>query len=141
MEEKGVEVLDVGEQRVADELRKLSEDEERGFLEMRNGGGNGVEEEGEKVRPGVVRENAGSELGDGVAELLGDGFGVIALEASNENGFERGLGGGGEARPDIRRRRRRRQRVASEQLTKEDSRHGACFRVRRELKEMSEVES
>lgn len=141
VEEDGVEFLNVREQSVADELREVSEDEESGLLQMGRIGGNALEHEREELRPGVIRKNTGSKLGNGVAELLGDGFGVMALEGGQEDGLEGGLGGRREERPHIGRRRRGRgDGVACKELAKENGGHGAKLEVRRELKQMSEFE-
>lgn len=103
------EVVDGGQvlaEGVGDVVGEAGEDEEGGLLEVRGGrGGGGLEEERQQLGPGVLGQEGGRQLGDGVAELLGDGLGVLAVEGRQQEGFEGGLGGGGEARPDRRRRR------------------------------------
>lgn len=118
LEEDAVELLDVGGQRVADVLGELGEDEEGGLLELGDVGGDALEHEGEELGPAVVREDAGGELGDGVAELLGDGLGLLALNRGEEDGLEGGLGLRGEAGVDV-------GVVAGEELAEEDGGHGA----------------
>ena len=109
--------------RLPDVLRELREDQERGFLKLGGIGRYALEHEGEELRPTVVREDAGGELGDGVAELLGDGFDGFGLDRGEEEGLEGGLGVRRESGPEV-------GVVAGELLAEEDGGHGACLLVR-----------
>lgn len=128
-----MELLDVGGQRVADVLGELGEDEEGGLLELGGVGGDALEHEGEELGPAVVGEDAGGELGDGVAELLGDGLGLLALDRGEEDGLEGGLGVRGEAGVDV-------GVVAGEELAEEDGGHGAELEVGAGVEEVGELE-
>lgn len=133
MQEHGVQFLYMRHQGVADVLRELREYQKRRFLKLGRIGGDALEHERQELGPGVIRQNPGGELGNGVAELLGYGFGVLALNTGQENGFEIGLGGGGEAGPEIR-------VVASELLAEENGGHGSGLRGGRELEKVGEFE-
>jgi len=70
------------------------------------GGVAGGEGEGKEVHSRRWKQR-GSELGDGVADLLRDGLRGVGLERGEEVRLERGLAGGGELRPSGGRGRRR----------------------------------
>lgn len=119
------------EERFSDVIRQPREDKQRRLLKVgRLGPRRGAEEEGQQLGPGVLGQQRGSELGDGIADLLGDGLGGIGLERGEEVRLERGLAGEGELRPERRRGRgvvggRVGGRGRGEDLAEQDPRHGA----------------
>ncbi|KOM56258.1 hypothetical protein LR48_Vigan10g215000 [Vigna angularis] len=98
--------------------------DEGDFLEPGLGRSDPLEEEGEEVGPGggVIGENCGGEFGDGVAELLRDGFDGLLLERGEEDKVEGGASGWGEEW------REERVVMAREVVAKEDSGHGSGLR-------------
>lgn len=74
-----MELLLIRSQHLADVLSNLGENEEGCLLELGGIGGDALKHEGQELRPSVIREDAVGELGDGVAQLFGDGFAVLAL--------------------------------------------------------------
>ena len=131
--EDGVEGGEMGEEDVADVLGELGEHKEGALLEARGIGGDALEHEGEKLGPLTLRDDARSELGDGVAELLHDCFGFLAVEAGEEDGLDGGLGGGGEGGPDE-------GVIAGDLLSEKDGGHGAELGLRRRLEEVGELQ-
>lgn len=89
------------EEGLGDVVGEAREDEQRRLLQVgRVGGGGGLEEEGQQLGPGVLGEEERGELGDGVADLLGDGLGRVGLERGEEVRLERALAGRGEEGPE-----------------------------------------
>ncbi|RDX86583.1 hypothetical protein CR513_32077, partial [Mucuna pruriens] len=124
LEEDVVEVLDMRSEGIADK---------GGFLELRGFGGNALEHEREEFGPGVVGEDTGGEFGDGIAEFLGDGFGVLRLNRREKKRFEGRLRVWGEARPEV-------GVVARELFPEEDGRHGARLLMRRGMEEVRQLQ-
>lgn len=128
-----MQLLDVRGQRVPDVLGELGEYQEGGLLQLRGVRGDALEHEGEQLRPAVVGQNPGGELRHGVAQLLGDRLGLLALNRCEEDGLEGGLGVRGEARVDV-------GVVAGEELAEEDGGHGAELDVGTAVEEVGELE-
>lgn len=92
-----------------------------------------MEHEGEEFRPGAIGEEGGSEFGNGVAELLGDGAKVVAVEGREQGGFESGAGGFGEAGPEG-------GVAGGENLAEEDGGEGSGVGVRGGGEDVGELE-
>ncbi|KOM31243.1 hypothetical protein LR48_Vigan01g079800 [Vigna angularis] len=114
--------------------RRIGEYQEGDFLEPRLGRSDPLEEEGEEVGPGgwVVGENCGGEFGDGVVELLGDGFDGLLLERGEEDEVEGGASGRGEEWQEER------VVVVREVAAEEDSGHGSGLRFGGGVEEVGE---
>lgn len=117
----------------ADVMRQLGENQESRFLEFGIVRGDALEHEREKLGPLVFGENGGGELGNGIAELLGHGFGGLGLERGEEEGLEGGLGVGGEAGPEE-------GVIVGELAAEEDDGHGPGLGSGRGLQDVEELE-
>ena len=126
-------MLDVRSQSLPNVLRQLRQNQKRRFLQFRRIGRHALEDKRQQLRPPVLREDPRGELGDGVANLLGDRFDLLALDTRQHRRFEGGLSGEGETRPQV-------GVVAREELAEEDGGHGAALGVRGELEEVSELQ-
>lgn len=77
----GEQVMDshqVVEERLRDVIGQPGKDEQSGLLKVGHLGPRGrAEEERQQLGPGVLGQQRGGELGDGVADLLGDGLGRV----------------------------------------------------------------
>ncbi|PON64126.1 hypothetical protein PanWU01x14_126480, partial [Parasponia andersonii] len=105
----------------------------RRLLKLRRVRRHALEHKRQKLRPPIIGQNPRSELRDGVAKLLRNRFGVLALDTGQEYRLERGLRGGGEAGPEV-------GVVAGELLAEEDGGHGAALWVGGVLEEVGELE-
>ncbi|KOM56541.1 hypothetical protein LR48_Vigan10g243300 [Vigna angularis] len=108
--------------------------QEGDFLEPGLGRNDPLEEEGEEVGlgRGVVGENCGDEFGDGVAELLGDGFNGLLLERGEKDGVEGGASNRGEEWPEER-------VVVAREVAVEDSGHGSGLRFGGSVEEVGQT--